>query len=82
MVTRPVKIINDLFYIPQTQDKHNSMRNNYQCKTVAQEQLDFLKEILWTLGTKKLKPGEWKRLARHWQFSEAHIKAIEHQYTG
>jgi hypothetical protein len=41
-----------------------------------------IKEILWRLATKSFKQGDWKKLARHWEFTEDHIKAIEHQYTG
>lgn len=41
-----------------------------------------MKDILWKLSTKQLRPNEWKLLARFWKFSEAHIRAIEHQYTG
>jgi len=41
-----------------------------------------LKDILWKLATKQLRPNEWKKLAKHWNFSEAQLRAIEHQYTG
>lgn len=41
-----------------------------------------LKEILYKLAYKQLQPGEWKRLAMHWAFTEEQIRAIEHQYTG
>lgn len=41
-----------------------------------------LKEILYKLAYKQLQPGEWKRLAAHWAFTEEQIRAIEHQYTG
>ena len=41
-----------------------------------------MKEVLWRLATKELRSGEWRKLAHHWGFSDAHIKAIEHQYTG
>lgn len=41
-----------------------------------------LREILYKLSYKQLQPGEWKRLAIHWAFTEEQIKAIEHQYTG
>ncbi len=30
----------------------------------------------------KLKRDEWKSLAKHWEFSEEHIEAIEMQHTG
>ena len=41
-----------------------------------------MKDIMWKLATKQLKPNDWKKLAYYWKFNENHIKAIEHQYTG
>lgn len=41
-----------------------------------------MKGVLWKLATNQLKEGEWKRIARHWQFTDEQIRAIEHQYTG
>jgi len=41
-----------------------------------------LRDILWKLATKQLRPNEWKKLAKHWNFSDAQLRAIEHQYTG
>lgn len=41
-----------------------------------------MKDILWKLATKQLKPGDWKKLAVHWKFTSDHIRCIEHQYTG
>jgi len=41
-----------------------------------------LKDVLWKLATRQLRPTDWKKLAKHWNFSEAQIRAIEHQYTG
>lgn len=41
-----------------------------------------LKEILYKLAYKRLGPGEWKKLAQHWAFTDDQIKAIEHQYNG
>ncbi|KAL5004492.1 hypothetical protein ScPMuIL_017948 [Solemya velum] len=41
-----------------------------------------MKDILWRLATKQLKPNDWKKLAMHWGFTPEHIRAIEHQYTG
>ena len=43
---------------------------------------EHLKDILWKLATKQLRPNEWKKLAKHWNFSDAQLRAIEHQYTG
>lgn len=41
-----------------------------------------MKDILWKLATKQLKPGDWKKLAVHWKFTAEHIRCMEHQYTG
>ncbi|XP_060062502.1 ankyrin repeat and death domain-containing protein 1A-like [Ylistrum balloti] len=41
-----------------------------------------MKDILWRLATKQLKPGDWKKLAIQWKFTAEHVRAIEHQYTG
>lgn len=41
-----------------------------------------MKDILWKLATKQLKPGDWKKLAIYWKFSPDHIRCMEHQYTG
>lgn len=47
-----------------------------------QQETQHIRTVLWKLATKYLRPGEWKTLAKHWKFSEAHIQAIEHQWTG
>ncbi|GFO14115.1 ankyrin repeat and death domain-containing protein 1a [Plakobranchus ocellatus] len=41
-----------------------------------------MKEILWKLATKQLKPADWKKLAYHWHFTPEHVRAIEQEYTG
>ena len=41
-----------------------------------------MKDILWKLATKQLKPGDWKKLGLYWKFTAEHIRSIEHQYTG
>ncbi|XP_070809913.1 ankyrin repeat and death domain-containing protein 1A [Pituophis catenifer annectens] len=41
-----------------------------------------IRSVLWRLATKYLKANEWKKLAHYWKFTEAHIRAIEHQWTG
>ncbi|KAL1490906.1 hypothetical protein ABEB36_011581 [Hypothenemus hampei] len=46
------------------------------------KEYERLKEILYKLAYKHLEPGDWKRLALHWSFTEEQIKAIEHQYNG
>ncbi|XP_066137418.1 ankyrin repeat and death domain-containing protein 1A-like isoform X1 [Euwallacea fornicatus] len=46
------------------------------------KEYERLKEILYKLAYKHLSPGEWKRLAHYWAFTDDQIKAIEHQYNG
>lgn len=48
----------------------------------AESQQQSMRDLLWTLAKNYLEPNDWKRLARHWGFTEEHIQAIEHQYTG
>uniref|UniRef100_A0AAQ4QMH3 Death domain-containing protein n=1 Tax=Gasterosteus aculeatus aculeatus TaxID=481459 RepID=A0AAQ4QMH3_GASAC len=47
-----------------------------------QPETQHLRSVLWSLATKHLCRGEWKILAQHWDFSPAHIRAIEQQWTG
>nr|XP_006012598.1 PREDICTED: ankyrin repeat and death domain-containing protein 1A [Latimeria chalumnae] len=41
-----------------------------------------IRSVLWRLATKYLKHNEWKKLAHFWKFTDAHIRAIEQQWTG
>ncbi|KAF5925355.1 hypothetical protein HPG69_001799 [Diceros bicornis minor] len=41
-----------------------------------------LRSVLWQLASRYLRPHEWKKLAYCWEFTEAHIHAIEQQWTG
>ncbi|KAM9183232.1 LOW QUALITY PROTEIN: ankyrin repeat and death domain-containing protein 1A [Dugong dugon] len=41
-----------------------------------------LRSVLWRLASRHLRPDEWKKLAYSWEFTEAHIHAIEQQWTG
>ncbi|KAM7423537.1 hypothetical protein PAMA_000066 [Pampus argenteus] len=47
-----------------------------------QPETQHLRSVLWSLASKHLCRGEWKILAQHWDFSEAHMRAIEQQWTG
>nr|XP_035943083.1 ankyrin repeat and death domain-containing protein 1A isoform X13 [Halichoerus grypus] len=38
--------------------------------------------VLWRLASRDLRPHEWKKLAYCWEFTEAHVHAIEQQWTG
>ncbi|UYV64378.1 hypothetical protein LAZ67_3000465 [Cordylochernes scorpioides] len=46
------------------------------------ESTSQMKHLVWTLAHSYLEPGDWRKLARHWGFTQEQIKAIEHQYTG
>uniref|UniRef100_I3KCT2 Ankyrin repeat and death domain containing 1A n=1 Tax=Oreochromis niloticus TaxID=8128 RepID=I3KCT2_ORENI len=54
----------------------------YKWEKDHQPETQHFRSVLWTLATKHLCYGEWKILAQHWDFSEAHIQAIEQQWTG
>ncbi|XP_071338846.1 ankyrin repeat and death domain-containing protein 1A isoform X2 [Trachinotus anak] len=41
-----------------------------------------LRSMAWHLAYKLLKPGGWKRLAEHWDFTKEQVSAIEEQWTG
>lgn len=41
-----------------------------------------LYSMAWRLAYKLLKPGDWKRLATHWDFTQDQVSAIEEQWTG
>lgn len=41
-----------------------------------------LRSVLWRLASRYLRPHEWKKLAYCWEFTEAHVHAIEQQWTG
>jgi len=56
--------------------------NMFPLKRTNPHAAEQLKDILWKLATKRLRPNEWKKLAKHWNFSDAQLRAIEHQYTG
>lgn len=53
-----------------------------QTEQRAESQQQSMRDLLWTLSKNYLEPTDWKKLARHWGFTEEHIQAIEHQYTG
>jgi len=41
-----------------------------------------MRDILCLVSKNYLDPPDWKKLAKLWQFTDEHIQAIEHQYTG
>ncbi|KAJ3604709.1 hypothetical protein NHX12_029449 [Muraenolepis orangiensis] len=40
------------------------------------------RSMVWHLTYQQLKPGDWKRLAEHWEFTKEQVEAIEEQWTG
>ena len=63
----------------------SEMDSNHLSSTLKRSQHDCsqtMREILWKLAYKHLKSNDWRRLATHWKFTDDHIRAIEHQYTG
>uniref|UniRef100_A0A8D3AC94 Ankyrin repeat and death domain containing 1B n=1 Tax=Scophthalmus maximus TaxID=52904 RepID=A0A8D3AC94_SCOMX len=41
-----------------------------------------LRSMAWRLAYELLKPGDWKKLAEHWNFTKEQVSAIEEQWTG
>uniref|UniRef100_A0A8C3VWG9 Ankyrin repeat and death domain containing 1B n=1 Tax=Catagonus wagneri TaxID=51154 RepID=A0A8C3VWG9_9CETA len=41
-----------------------------------------IRSVLWDLAYRHLKANEWQRLARSWNFTDAHIRAIQEQWSG
>uniref|UniRef100_A0A8C3VQ20 Ankyrin repeat and death domain containing 1A n=1 Tax=Catagonus wagneri TaxID=51154 RepID=A0A8C3VQ20_9CETA len=46
------------------------------------QEMQQLRSVLWQLASRYLRPGEWKKLAYCWEFTEAHVDAMEQQWTG
>ncbi|OWK09938.1 hypothetical protein Celaphus_00006616, partial [Cervus elaphus hippelaphus] len=38
--------------------------------------------VLWQLASQYLRPHTWKKLASCWEFTKAHVQAIEQRWTG
>ncbi|XP_060851958.1 ankyrin repeat and death domain-containing protein 1A-like [Rhopalosiphum padi] len=79
-----------LEYTPKkrTRPKTPEERRKWKCNPdldvsiALQETDENLEIILRKLSHKQLSPGEWKKLAHLWAFTDEQIKAIEHQYIG
>lgn len=56
--------------------RHLTFRQDHRLET------QHIRSVIWRLATKYLKPNEWKKLAKYWKFTDAHIRAIEQQWTG
>ncbi|KAG1707506.1 Ankyrin repeat and death domain-containing protein 1A [Nymphon striatum] len=65
--------------LPEENEQVNSVNN---CNAKSETNQNHMNQILWSLAYKQLKAHDWKKLAVYWKFTDAQIKAIEHQYTG
>ncbi|XP_074183663.1 ankyrin repeat and death domain-containing protein 1A isoform X2 [Rhinolophus sinicus] len=63
-------------------DPSDPSGKNLTFKQDHQQETQQLRSVLWQLASKYLLPHEWKKLAYCWEFTEAHIQAIEQQWTG
>nr|KAF6387651.1 hypothetical protein mMyoMyo1_008115 [Myotis myotis] len=68
---------------------HLSLRNpsglsgkSLTFKQDHRQETQQLRSVLWRLASRHLRPHEWKKLAYCWEFTEAHVHAIEQQWTG
>uniref|UniRef100_A0A8C0TPX2 Ankyrin repeat and death domain containing 1A n=3 Tax=Canis lupus familiaris TaxID=9615 RepID=A0A8C0TPX2_CANLF len=68
-------------------DKDHPLRREPSGKNLTfkqdhrQERQQF-HSVLWRLASRDLRPHEWKKLAYCWEFTDAHVHAIEQQWTG
>lgn len=63
-------------------DGSDVSRKNLTFKQDHRQETQQLRSVLWRLASRYLRPNEWKKLAYSWQFTEAHVCAIEQQWTG
>ncbi|XP_052568503.1 ankyrin repeat and death domain-containing protein 1A isoform X3 [Peromyscus californicus insignis] len=63
-------------------DTSNPSRKNLTFKQDHRQETQQLRSVLWRLASRCLRPNEWKKLAYSWEFTEAHVCAIEQQWTG
>lgn len=63
-------------------DGSDLSRKSLTFKQDHRQETQQLRSVLWRLASRYLRPNEWKKLAYSWQFTEAHVCAIEQQWTG
>ncbi|XP_022256538.1 ankyrin repeat and death domain-containing protein 1A-like [Limulus polyphemus] len=66
----------------QANHSPDQAEKNSFCAEQSDAQHKHMKQVLWTLAKSHLEPSDWRHLARYWKFTEEHMRAIEHQYTG
>ncbi|XP_019485956.1 PREDICTED: ankyrin repeat and death domain-containing protein 1A isoform X2 [Hipposideros armiger] len=67
---------------PSCRDRSDPSGKSLTFKQDHRQETQQLRSVLWRLASKYLRPHEWKKLAYCWEFTEAHIHAIEQQWTG
>ncbi|XP_026198084.1 ankyrin repeat and death domain-containing protein 1B [Anabas testudineus] len=62
---------------------NESVHNEYPLTFKLDHRYDTRKvrSMAWRLAYELLKPGDWKRLAEHWNFTKEQVSAIEEQWT-
>ena len=55
---------------------------NLTFKQDHRQERQHFHSVLWRLASRDLRPHEWKKLAYCWEFTDAHVHAIEQQWTG
>ncbi|XP_029420850.1 ankyrin repeat and death domain-containing protein 1A isoform X2 [Nannospalax galili] len=63
-------------------DPSDSFGKGLTFKQDHRQETQQLRSVLWQLASRYLRPAEWKKLAYSWEFTEAHVSAIEQQWTG
>lgn len=67
---------------PLAQQQSSFLRQQLLWQQQQLNQSKQMRDMLGTVARQYLDNEDWKRLAKHWQFSEEQMRAIEHQYTG
>lgn len=63
-------------------DPRDPSGKNLTFKQDHRQETQQFHSVLWRLASRHLRPQEWKKLAYCWEFTEAHVHAIEQQWTG
>uniref|UniRef100_A0A673UGS4 Ankyrin repeat and death domain containing 1A n=1 Tax=Suricata suricatta TaxID=37032 RepID=A0A673UGS4_SURSU len=63
-------------------DPRDPSGKNLTFKQDHRQEMQQFYSVLWQLASRHLRPQEWKKLAYCWEFTEAHVRAIEQQWTG
>uniref|UniRef100_A0AAV2LLH5 Death domain-containing protein n=1 Tax=Knipowitschia caucasica TaxID=637954 RepID=A0AAV2LLH5_KNICA len=75
----------DRFY--KWEKEHSSEPDSCLCRPLSfrpdrSSDTQHIRSVLWTLATRRLCRGEWLLLAQLWGFTDAHLRNIQHQWTG